>query len=140
MSDSKQRYTPRGYQSFILERVRALEGSNLLLELDCGLGKRFITHQLVSEAYPDRRIIIVVHSSSSLAETVDYLRSEYEGLEDTLGELSSRVRSGMRPYILQEKRVIVATPQVLAGMTEKKPELLEPFEIIIKHQLTIYRS
>jgi ERCC4-related helicase len=105
------------------------------LELDCGLGKRYITHQLVSQEYIDKKIIIVVHSSSSLAETVDYLKEEYEGLEDSLGELSSRIRSGMRPYILKEKRVVVSTPQVLAGMTEKKPELLEPFDVLIINEV-----
>ncbi|TET09156.1 MAG: hypothetical protein E3J86_08940, partial [Candidatus Thorarchaeota archaeon] len=76
-------------------------GTPLLLELDCGLGKRFITHQLVTEKFPDSKIIIIVHSSSSLAETVDYLRGEYGGLDDDLGELSSRVPSGRRPYVLR---------------------------------------
>jgi len=93
---SKTKYTPRGYQTHILEEVEKRVGTPLLLELDCGLGKRFITHQLVVEKFPNSKIIIVVHSSSSLAETVDYLRGEYGGLEDDLGELSSRVSSGRR--------------------------------------------
>jgi len=105
------------------------------LELDCGLGKRFITHQLVAKKFPEAKTIIVVHSSSSLAETVDYLRSEYGGLEDDLGELSSRVPSGKRVRTLQEKRVIVATPQVLAGIFEKNPSLLEPFEIVLINEV-----
>ncbi|MBY8999044.1 MAG: hypothetical protein KGD60_15060, partial [Candidatus Thorarchaeota archaeon] len=71
---SKTKYTPRGYQTHILEEVGKRVGTPILLELDCGLGKRFITHQLVAEKFPDSKIIIVVHSSSSLAETVDYLR------------------------------------------------------------------
>ncbi|MFW9837605.1 MAG: DEAD/DEAH box helicase family protein, partial [Candidatus Thorarchaeota archaeon] len=120
---SKTKYTPRGYQIHILNEVEQKEGKPLLLELDCGLGKRFVTHQLVTVKYPNSKIIIVVHSSSSLAETVDYLKGEYGGLEDDLGELSSRVPSGRRAYILKEKRVIVATPQVLAGMYKKDPSL-----------------
>jgi superfamily II DNA or RNA helicase len=135
MSGSKQAYTPRGYQTYILDRISDLQGTNLLLELDCGLGKRFITHQLVAERFPDTKFIIVVHSSSSLAETVDYLRSEYGGLEDDLGELSSRVPSGRRSLVLREKRVIVATPQVLAGIARKDLSLLEPFEAILINEV-----
>lgn len=132
---SKTKYTPRGYQTHILDQVGEKEDTPLLLELDCGLGKRFITHQLVAKKYPHTRIIIIVHSSSSLAETIDYLRGEYGGLEDELGELSSRVPSGRRPRILQEKRVVVATPQVLAGMYNKDPSLLEPFEMVIINEV-----
>lgn len=132
---SKTKYTPRGYQTHILEEVGKNRGVPLLLELDCGLGKRFITHQLVAKKFPDSKIIIIVHSSSSLAETVDYLRSEYGELEDDLGELSSRVPSGKRVRTLQEKRVIVATPQVLAGIFEKNPSLLEPFEIVLINEV-----
>ncbi|MHA1950093.1 MAG: helicase-related protein [Candidatus Thorarchaeota archaeon] len=132
---TKPKYTPRGYQTHILERVTEKTGIPLLIELDCGLGKRFLTHQLVAEKFPDSKIIIVVHSSSSLAETVDYLKGEYGGLEEDLGELSSRVPSGRRPYILREKRVIVATPQVLAGIYKKDPSLLEPFEMVLINEV-----
>ncbi|MFX1483446.1 MAG: DEAD/DEAH box helicase family protein, partial [Promethearchaeota archaeon] len=131
----KPKYTPRGYQTHIIEKVSEKSGIPLLVELDCGLGKRFITHQLVAERFPESKILIVVHSSSSLAETVDYLRGEYGGLEDALGELSSRVPSGRRPYILKEKRVVVTTPQVLTGMFKKDPSLLEPFEIVVINEV-----
>ena len=132
---SKTKYTPRGYQTHILEKISKKIDTPLLIELDCGLGKRFITHQLVAEKFPNSKIIIVVHSSSSLAETIDYLRSEYGGLEEDLGELSSRVPSGRRAYTLREKRVIVATPQVLAGMYKKDPSLLEPFEMVLINEV-----
>ncbi|MFW9868968.1 MAG: helicase-related protein [Candidatus Thorarchaeota archaeon] len=132
---SKPKYTPRGYQTHILESVSEKNGTPLLVELDCGLGKRFLTHQLVTEKFPESKFIIVVHSSSSLAETIDYLKGEYGGLEDDLGELSSRVPSGRRPYVLREKRVVVTTPQVLAGMFKKDPSLLEPFEIVLINEV-----
>ncbi len=135
MATSKPKYTPRGYQTFILERIRQLRDSPILVELDCGLGKRFITHQLVAEMLPELRFIIVVHSSSSLAETVDYLRSEYGGLEDDLGEISSRVRSGLRRLVMRESRVVVATPQVLAGLLKKEPELIEGFDVILINEV-----
>ena len=124
MKGAKSKYTPREYQSYILSRIRKLKGTNVIVELDCGLGKRFITHQLVTQIFPNLRFIIIVHSSSSLAETIDYLRSEYGGLEDVLGELSSRIRSPQRPIVLKNKRVVVATPQVLAKLAQKYPELL----------------
>ena len=135
MSKAKPKYTPRGYQNYILDRVATLQGTNVILELDCGLGKRFITHQLVTEKFPDSRVIIVVHSSSSLAETIDYLKGEYGGLEEELGEISSRVRSPTRPVVLKEKRVIVATPQVLAGMAKKDMSLFEPFDILLINEV-----
>ncbi|UCE10041.1 MAG: DEAD/DEAH box helicase family protein [Candidatus Thorarchaeota archaeon] len=135
MPSAQTKYTPRGYQNYILDRISSMAGTNLLLELDCGLGKRFITHQIVAERFPETRIIIVVHSSSSLAETMDYLRSEYGGLEDDLGELSSRVRSPLRPIVLREKRVVVATPQILARMVEKEPSLLEAYDMILINEV-----
>jgi len=135
MSKSKPKYTPRGYQSYILDRVSELKDTPLLLELDCGLGKRFITHQLVAKNFPDTGILIIVHSSSSLVETVDYLKSEYGELEDDLGELSSRVQSGHRSYNLREKRVIVATPQVLASMFQKDASLFDRFKIVLINEV-----
>ncbi len=135
MTTARPKYTPRGYQSYLLDRIVELKGTNLLLELDCGLGKRFITHQIITERFPDLRFIIVVHSSSSLAETIDYLRGEYGGLDEELGELSSRVPSKFRARLLEEKRVIVSTPQVLAGMLQKHRELFEPFDAVLINEV-----
>ncbi len=135
MSNPETKYTPRGYQTYILDEVDSNQDTNLLLELDCGLGKRFITHQLVTKRFPDKRFIIVVHSSSSLAETMDYLKGEYGGLEDDLGEISSRIPSPRRPHILKEKRVIVATPQVLASMAKKNLSLFDTFQIILINEV-----
>jgi len=132
---TKPKYTPRGYQTYILDRVSEYQDTPLLLELDCGLGKRFITHQLVVEKFPDTGVLIVVHSSSSLVETVDYLKGEYGGLEDDLGELSSRIRSGYRKMNLKEKRVIVATPQVLATTFQKDPSVFDRFKIVLINEV-----
>jgi ERCC4-related helicase len=131
----RPKYTPRGYQTYILDRINEFRDSNLLLELDCGLGKRFVTHQIVAERFPDLKFIIVVHSSSSLAETMDYLRGEYGGLDEDLGEISSRVPSPKRPYVLKEKRIVVATPQVLAGMAKKDLSLFESFDAILINEV-----
>ena len=131
----RPKYTPRGYQKYILDRISELRDSNLLLELDCGLGKRFVMHQLVAKQFPELKFIIVVHSSSSLAETMDYLRGEYGGLDEDLGELSSRVPSPKRPFVLREKRIVVATPQVLAGMAKKDLSLFEAFDAILINEV-----
>ncbi|TFG33921.1 hypothetical protein EU527_05935 [Candidatus Thorarchaeota archaeon] len=135
MSDTKPKYTPRGYQTYILDRVTESKDTPLLLELDCGLGKRFITHQIVTEKFPNSEIIIVVHSSTSLAETIDYLKSEYGGLEDDIGELSSRIPSGRRKMNLHKKRIIVATPQVLATTIEKDSALFKRFKIVLINEV-----
>ncbi len=130
-----EEYTPRGYQEYILQRLEGLRGRDVLIELDCGLGKRFITHQIVAERFADARAIIIVHSSSSLAETIQYLRDEYGRLGDCIGELSSRVPSKRRAYVMREKRVVVATPQVLASVLTDDPSLIEPFDMVIINEV-----
>ena len=135
MSASKPKYSPRGYQTYILDRISQLRGTNVLLELDCGLGKRYITHQIVAKRFPESKTLIVVHSSSSLAETVDYLKGEYGGLEEELGELSSRVPSGRRIREIREKRVIVATPQVLVSLASSNISLFDSFEILLVNEV-----
>ncbi len=140
MSNCDRRYTPRGYQQYILGRIDESRGHNILIELDCGLGKRYITHQLVSVRYPNLRFIIIVHSSSSLAETIDYLRNEYGGFSTDVGEISSRTPSGRRHNILQEKRVIVTTAQVLTRVLETDPLLIGKTDAVLINEVdTIVR-
>ncbi|HDD67283.1 MAG TPA: hypothetical protein ENG31_01505, partial [Candidatus Thorarchaeota archaeon] len=135
MTPRDHKYTPRGYQTYLLDRIEKLRGTNLLLELDCGLGKRFITHQLVTQRFPNLKFLIVVHSSSSLAETVDYLRGEYGGLGEELGELSFRIPSKRRPLMLKEKRVVVVTPQILAGMLQRHFDLFADFDVLLINEV-----
>ena len=135
MINSKSKYTPRGYQEYILDKVVSFEGTNLLIELDCGLGKRFLTHQIVQEKFPTKRFVIVVHSSSSLAETIDYLKGEYGGLEEDLGEISSRVPSGLREFVLKDKRVIVASPQTLDRLLQKNIELINDIDAVLINEV-----
>ncbi|TFF91627.1 hypothetical protein EU545_03370, partial [Candidatus Thorarchaeota archaeon] len=60
---------------------------------------------------------------------------EYGGLEEDLGELSSRVPSGRRPYVVRESRVIVATPQVLANTIRKDPSLFEDIDLLLINEV-----
>ncbi|MEM2141978.1 MAG: helicase-related protein [Candidatus Thorarchaeota archaeon] len=135
MTRERPAYAPRKYQSYVLERIRSSRGRNVLVELDCGLGKRFITHQLVAEIFPELSFLIVVHSTSSLVETLDYLRREYGIDEGQLGELSSRISSPRRLRVLMERRVVVTTPQVLTRVLEDHPEAASRFDAVIVNEI-----
>ena len=80
MANIDEKPTPRGYQTKVLDILGDLDRQNAILELDCGLGKRFITHQIVAERFPDLRFIIVANSTGSRDETVDYMY-EYGDME-----------------------------------------------------------
>ena len=75
------RFDTRQYQEYILRRIKENRNHNILVELDCGLGKRVLTYKLVTEQFPQTRVIITVNSSSSLQETAQYLEKEYGGVE-----------------------------------------------------------
>ena len=133
-------YVPRGYQTEILDRVVEAKGNNLLLELDCGMGKRFILHQLVVERFPHLRFMVVANSTSSCQETADYLIEEYGGLDDAVGELSSRTPYGMRKWIIRDKRVVVTTAGVLSNVIKKDHSILSKFDVLIINEVdTIVR-
>jgi SNF2 family DNA or RNA helicase len=112
------RFDTRQYQEHILRRIKEHQGQNILVELDCGLGKRVLTYKLVTEQFPETRFIITVNSSSSLQETAQYLEEEYGGVEG-LGVLSPRVQGPRREQLLRESRVILCTPRVLANILKK---------------------
>ncbi len=112
------RFDTRQYQEYILQRIKAHQGQNILVELDCGLGKRVLTYKLVTEQFPETQFIITVNSSSSLQETAQYLEVEYGGVEG-LGVLSPRVQGPRREHLLRESRVVLCTPRVLANILKK---------------------
>ncbi len=112
------RFDTRQYQEHILRRIREHHGQNILVELDCGLGKRVLTYKLITEQFPDTRFIITVNSSSSLQETAQYLKEEYGGVEG-LGVVSPSVQGPRREQLLRESRVVLCTPRVLANILKK---------------------
>ncbi len=122
----KMTFQPREYQERALDLLQSFreKQQNVLLELDCGLGKRFITYQLVESVYPDTRFVILVHSTSSLDETTHYLSEEYGGVTG-FGWLNNRTPSRIRAKILEEKRVIVSTPQILVNTLNRNKNALE---------------
>jgi hypothetical protein len=112
------RFDTRKYQEHILRRIKENRNRNILVELDCGLGKRVLTYKLVTEQFPQTRFVITVNSSSSLQETAQYLAKEYGGVEG-LGVLSPRVRGPHREQLIRESRVVLCTPRVLANILKK---------------------
>jgi len=62
-------YTPREYQAYILDKLTELRPKNIIIELDCRMGKRCITQQIIGRRFPDLKFIIVGNSTSSVNET-----------------------------------------------------------------------
>lgn len=133
------RFDTRQYQEYILKRIKENRDNHILVELDCGLGKRVLTYKLVTELFPETRFIITVNSSSSLQETAQYLQEEYGGVEG-LGILSPKVQGPRRVKLLRESRVVLCTARVLANVLRKGEFMPEHFEgLMINEVDTILR-
>jgi SNF2 family DNA or RNA helicase len=133
------RFDTRQYQEHILRRIKENRNHNILVELDCGLGKRVLTYKLVTKQFPKTRFIITVNSSSSLQETAQYLEKEYGGVKG-LGVLSPRVQGPRREQLLRESRVVLCTPRVLANILKKGNLTPTDFECLMINEVdTIIR-
>lgn len=140
-SDSIQRtrIDTRQYQEHILRRIQENRDRNILIELDCGLGKRVLTYKLITELFPTTRFILTVNSSSSLQETAQYLREEYGGVEG-FGVLASHIRGPQRLRILKEKRVVLSTARILANILRKGELTPNDFDALVINEVdTILR-
>ncbi|MDO8055231.1 MAG: DEAD/DEAH box helicase family protein, partial [Candidatus Hermodarchaeota archaeon] len=60
----RPKFDTRQYQEHILRRIQENRDRNILVELDCGLGKRVLTYKLITETFPKTRFVITVNSSS----------------------------------------------------------------------------
>ncbi len=133
------RFDTRQYQEHILKRIKENRDHNILVELDCGLGKRVLTYKLITELFPTTRFVIIVNSSSSLQETAQYLEEEYGGV-DGLGVLTPFVRGPHRVKLLRDSRVVLCTARVLANILRKGELSPEHFEgLLINEVDTILR-
>jgi ERCC4-related helicase len=129
----------RTYQQHILRRIRENRNRNLLIELDCGLGKRVLTYKLVTELFPDTKFILSVNSTSSLQETAEYLTEKYGGVSG-LGVLSPVVQGPRRQRILKEARVVVCTARVLANVLQRGAFSPADFDALVINEVdTILR-
>ena len=120
MTKVSRKIEPREYQHLILNLIKlyASKNKSSLLELDCGMGKRVITYELLTSVFPDKRILLIVLSSSSLVETKDFLLNEYGGI-DNFNYLGPGTSGSYAQKILKEARVVLATPQKLANTLDK---------------------
>jgi hypothetical protein len=136
---TQPKFDTRQYQEHILRRIQENRDRNILVELDCGLGKRVLTYKLVTETYPDTRFVITVNSSSSLQETAQYLEVEYGGVEG-LGVLSPRVQGPRRIHMLKQSRVVLCTARVLANVLKKGELTPKDFDSLLINEVdTILR-
>ena len=126
----------RQYQEYILERIDKLVDSNqsVILELDCGMGKRVLMYRLVTEVFTEQKIILFLQTHSSLEETAKYLQEEYGGV-DGLAVIKSGLNSKYRKYIIENNRVILTLPIVFSNTLKKFPELAKGCEIVIINEI-----
>ncbi|MBK5114777.1 MAG: DEAD/DEAH box helicase family protein [Candidatus Heimdallarchaeota archaeon] len=137
MQKIDRKIVPRGYQKLILDLIElhTSKKKSVLLELDCGMGKRVITYELLTSLFPDKRILLVVLSSSSLHETKDFLQNEYGGVEG-FNWIGPGISNAYGQKILKESRVILCTPQKLSNIMKKDPKgFANTFDIVIINEV-----
>lgn len=124
-------FEKRIYQERALNFIKKCkkEGKHALLELDCGLGKRIITYLLAKKLFADKKILIILHSSASLSETLNFFREHID--ERELGWLSSSIPHQFRKRILNEKRIVLTTPTIIANLLRRYPTILKDVDIIV---------
>ncbi len=132
----------REYQESILRRLKDNFYCNprrhTIVEVDTGLGKRVLTYLLIKEVLPNQKILILLHSTTSYAETLQYFQQEYGGFEseEAFQGISSRTTTWMRGKILKNKktRIIAATPQTFAN-TFKRITPPPKFDVLIVNEI-----
>jgi len=136
VADYNRTITPRGYQQLILDLIQlhTQKRKSIILELDCGMGKRVITYELLTRLFPDKRILLIVLSSSSLHETSAFLQHEYGGVNG-FNWLGPGISGSFARKILTESRVVLCTPQKLANILTKNPEIARTFDIVIINEI-----
>ncbi|MCE7742003.1 MAG: DEAD/DEAH box helicase family protein [Candidatus Heimdallarchaeota archaeon] len=126
----------REYQNFIIEKISSLVKDNhsVILELDCGMGKRVMMYRLLTETFKEKKVIVFLQTHSSLEETVLYLEREYGGIEK-LAAIKSGTNANYRKYIIENNRVILSLPTVFSNTLKKYPELAKDIEFIIINEV-----
>lgn len=128
-------FEPREYQKEILNRtlMNVNNQKNTVIELDCGLGKRFLQYSLLFEKFPDKFIILILQASSSLYETYNYLLKYSKS--DEIALIDSRSSSAQRKWKLETKRIILCLPQTLANTIKKFPDSIKNYDMIIINEI-----
>ena len=126
----------REYQNFIIQEIsdRIESNQSVILELDCGMGKRVLVYRLLSEIFKEQKVVVFLQTHSSLEETSDYLEKEYGGI-DGLAAIKSGSNSEYRKYLIENNRVILSLPIVFSNTLKKYPQLASEFDIVIINEV-----
>jgi ERCC4-related helicase len=127
----------RNYQKNLLTILQNINNSYsikppVLIELDCGMGKRIISYLLTKKYFPEKKTLIILQATSSLEETADFFINKYKV---EIGVLSSRISSKFRISILKENNLILTTPQTLANTIEHLNKNDLNIEIILINEI-----
>ena len=92
----------REYQNFIIQEIskRIESNQSVILELDCGMGKRVLIYRLLAEIFKEKKAVVFLQTHSSLEETSNYLEKEYGGIEG-LATIKSGSNSNYRKYVIE---------------------------------------
>lgn len=128
-------FTPRSYQKQILltamEKIE--QGLNPIIELDCGLGKRYLQLSLICQELAGEKIILLLQASTSLYETFEYFKKHAP--DEDVSLIDSRIPSILRGRRLKEHRVILTLPQTLANTLKKFPNAIDEFSVVIINEV-----
>ncbi len=129
----------RQYQKIILSKLKEnfLQGHNTVVEVDTGLGKRVLAFLLIKDVLSEQRVLLLLHSTISYSETIHYFKVEYGGFrESEFQAFSSKTSGWLRYKILDEARVVAATPQTFANAFNKLPQSKKPkFNVVIINEI-----
>ncbi|MCR8470534.1 MAG: helicase-related protein [Crenarchaeota archaeon] len=121
---------PRAYQFWIVNAIckAKIEGKNVILELDAGMGKRIIMY-MITQLFDNERILIISPSRASIWDMAIKFR-ELSGSDEWFGVLTGGTPKWLKRGLLLNRRVILATPISLAGALRHQ-EVVPKFDIII---------
>lgn len=127
------KFEKREYQEKVIEFVKKSyeQKKNVIIELDCGLGKRIITLKLLENLFAEKKILVILHSSSSLAETVKFFQDHFHR---DFGWLSSRTNKYFRKKTIAEKKVVFSTPQIIRNLINQGVSL-DSFDVLIINEV-----
>ena len=110
-----------------------MKKQNVLIELDCGLGKRYLQYSLLFDIFSNKNILLILQASTSLYETYEYLKSITNS--NDIAVVDSRMNSQYRSYIMNTKRIILCLPQTISNTIKKYPQSINKFDLIIINEV-----
>ncbi|MFW9928439.1 MAG: helicase-related protein [Candidatus Thorarchaeota archaeon] len=126
----------RKYQTAILQKLKEISNdlhkTPVIIELDCGLGKRILSYLIVQKYFPTKKVLVLLQATSSLSETYNFFKNKYK-LE--VGYIGSITPPSLRKIILKEQRVILSTPQTLANLYKNNSEIPFEFDLVLINEV-----